>query len=122
MDWKTIIEYVGGLVWTLFGAVITFYLQRFLVAHKKDKNLGLLATWAEQVVADEKNKLISGPEKKANAIKVLTEILRRNKMLSLFSEDQLSGAIEVAVNALNEFALTEGKALFPDNVDTTDKK
>lgn len=101
MDGKTIFIIVVGTIWTLFGASITSVAVKYLSALKKDKNLGLLATWAEQVVANYQKSGLPNEQKKENAVSDLTDILKKNKKLSLFSSTQIGAAIEVAVNLLN---------------------
>ena len=119
MDGKTIFIVVVGTIWTLFGASITAVGARYLIALKKDKNLGLLATWASQVVAEYQKTGLPGADKKAGAVEMLTGILKRNKMLSLFSEAQISAAIEVAVNLLNSVIGSVGDAIAPEVTTTS---
>ena len=102
MDTKTIIYIALGIIWTLFGASITAVAVKYLNALKKDKNLGLLATWASQAVAAYQKSGLPNEQKKEKAIAYVVESLRKNKKLSLFSSEQISAAIEVAVNLLNE--------------------
>lgn len=119
MDAKTIFIMVIGIIWTLFGASITAVGARYLNALKKDKNLGLLATWASQAVAAYQKSGLPNEQKKEEAIKYVVEALKKNNKLKLFSSEQISAAIEVAVNLLNAVIVSPDVAVDNSVVTTT---
>lgn len=91
-----------GALWTLFGGFALWTWHKFSTAKTKNANVALFQGWVKQAVAYVEHKFptATGPDKKTEAIVIVTDALLRNKLFGHFSQEQISGAIEEAVKLL----------------------
>lgn len=91
-----------GALWTLFGGFALWTWHKFSTAKTKNENVALFQGWVKQAVAYVEHKFptATGPDKKNEAIAIVTDALLRNKLFGHFSKEQISGAIEEAVKLL----------------------
>lgn len=91
-----------GALWTLFGGFALWTLHKFAMAKTKNENVALFQGWVKQAVGYVEHKFptATGPDKKTEAIVIVTDALLRNKLFGHFSKEQISGAIEEAVKLL----------------------
>lgn len=75
-----------------------------LIAKTKDQNVKLFLEWVDQAVAQAAfaYKDDTNDKKKAEAMSFVVQRLQANGLLEKFSAEQISGAIEKAVQALNK--------------------
>lgn len=83
------------LAWTSHSAV------QFLKTKTKNGNLQMLLTWADQAVSMAESTSMQGPDKKSEAIQLVTQRIAANKMTKKFSQEQIAAVIEQAVVRLN---------------------
>lgn len=61
----------------------------------------MLLTWADQAVSMAEATSMQGPDKKSEAIQLVTQRISANKMTKKFSQEQIAAVIEQAVVRLN---------------------
>ncbi|NLS38708.1 phage holin [Fructobacillus tropaeoli] len=89
------------LAWTSHSAV------QFLKTKTKNGNLQMLLTWADQAVSMAESTSLEGPDKKAQAMQLVTSRLVANKLTGKFSQEQIGAVVEQAVIKLNAIGTTK---------------
>ncbi|CAH1855087.1 phage holin, LLH family [Convivina praedatoris] len=90
---------IGTLI--VLGAPVVHGVVKFLKSKTKNNNVQLFLGWVDQAVGSLENSDLSGTEKKYKAISYVSNRLVANNLVGKFSEQQISAAIEMAVNALH---------------------
>lgn len=111
MNTSHIIYLVVSALLTLFAGSISYALHKFLTSKSKNENVTLFKKWADEAVNQVETLFAdqTSEQKKAEAVKLLTDMLRSNSLLGKFSEDQISGIIELAVREMNALIKQEIK-------------
>ncbi|KMK53308.1 Phage holin protein [Fructobacillus sp. EFB-N1] len=73
----------------------------------KNGNLQLLLTWADQAVSMAESTSLAGPDKKAQAMQLVTSRLTANNLTNKFSQEQIGAVVEQAVIRLNAIGTTK---------------
>lgn len=74
---------------------------QLLKTKTKNGNLQMLLTWADQAVSMAEATSMQGPDKKSEAIQLVSQRIAANKMTKKFSQEQIAAVIEQAVVRLN---------------------
>ncbi|CAH1853669.1 phage holin [Convivina intestini] len=90
---------IGTLI--VLGAPVVHGVVKYLRSKTKNNNVQLFLGWVDQAVGSLENSDLSGTEKKYKAINYISNRLAANKLVGKFSEQQISAAIEMAVNSLH---------------------
>ena len=99
MDFQNWMDLITAIL-TVFAGVITYGAHKLFTAKTKNANLNSFNKWADQAVSYVENKYADNATKKSEAVSYLTKILKQNKLLSKFTDEEIDGAIEVAVSLL----------------------
>ncbi|PVY86498.1 phage holin, LLH family [Convivina intestini] len=104
---------IGTLI--VLGAPIVHGVVKYLRSKTKNNNVQLFLGWVDQAVGSLENSDLSGTEKKYKAISYVSKRLAANKLVGKFSEQQISAAIEMAVNGLHGSETSNAEPVVSNN-------
>lgn len=99
MDFQNWMDLITAVL-TVFAGVITYGAHKLFTAKTKNANLNSFNEWANQAVNYVEKKFTDNDTKKKEAVAYLTSVLKQNKLLSKFTDEEIDAAIEFAVNLL----------------------
>lgn len=99
MDFQNWMDLITAIL-TVFAGVITYGAHRLFTAKTKNANLNSFNEWANQAVNRVENKFTDNDTKKKEAVLYLTRVLKKNKLLNKFTDEEIDAAIEFAVGLL----------------------
>ena len=88
----------------LGGASLIMPAWKLLLAHTKNERIKSVEVWATQYVVEQARLLgeDQGGQKKANAVKLLTDRITENGYAKKFTNEQISNFIEAAYDAFKK--------------------
>lgn len=99
MDFQNWMDLITAIL-TVFAGVITYGAHKLFSAKTKNANLNSFNEWANQAVSYVEKKFTDNDTKKKEAVSYLTSVLKQNKLLGKFTDEEIDAAIEFAVGLL----------------------
>lgn len=125
MDFQNWMDLIIAIL-TVFIGVITFGAHRLFTAKTKNANLNSFNEWANQAVNYVEKKFTDNDTKKKEAISYLTRVLKKNKLLDKFTDEEIDAAIEFAVgllpHSIKDMSALAPLASIPSSIDVPDDK